>query len=158
MGFAWQDHFIKGGETVGGMWLNALRMTIVPLVVALLITGIAASAAAARASRLSSRALVLYVALLWVSAIAAAVLTPLLLGLFPRPAESAAALREALSTAAPVGDAPSFWDFIASIVPSNVVSAAAEEAILPLILFTFMFGFAVTRLSEEPRERIVGFF
>ena len=34
-------------EPIGGMWLNALRMTIVPLVVALLITGVAASAEAA---------------------------------------------------------------------------------------------------------------
>lgn len=158
MGFVYQDGAIEAGEKIGGMWLDALRMTIVPLVVALLITGIAASAQAARASKLSSRALVLYVILLWTSAVAAAVLTPLLLGIFPLPAESAASLREALAGAAPVGEAPSFLDFLASIVPSNVISAAAEEAILPLILFTFLFGFAVTRLPEEPRERIVGFF
>ena len=44
-------------EPIGGLWLNALQMTIVPLVVALLITGIAASAEAARASRLATRAL-----------------------------------------------------------------------------------------------------
>lgn len=158
MGFAYQDGAIEAGEKIGGMWLNALRMTIVPLVVALLVTGIAASAAAARASRLSSRALLLFVVLLWTSALAAAVLTPLLLGLFPLPAESATALREALSSAGPVGAAPSFLDFLASIVPSNVIAAAAEEAILPLILFTFLFGFAVTRLAEAPRERIVGLF
>lgn len=158
LGFLYQDGAIEAGEKIGGMWLNALRMTIVPLVVALLITGIAASAQAARASKLSSRALLLFVALLWISALAAAVLTPLLLNMFPLPAESAAALREALSSADPVGEAPSFLDFLASIVPSNVISAAAEEAILPLILFTFLFGFAVTRLPEEPRERIVSFF
>lgn len=157
-GFVYQDGAIEAGEKIGGMWLNALRMTIVPLVVALLVNGIAASAKAARASKLSSRALVLYVILLWVSAIAAALLTPLLLGIFPLPGESAAALRDALATAEPVGAAPSFLDFLYSIVPSNAIAAAAEEAILPLILFTFLFGFAVTRLPEEPRERIVGFF
>ena len=73
------------------MWLNALQMTIVPLVVALLITGIADSAKAARASRLATRALIFFVALLFPSAIAAALLTPLFLNLFPLPAESAAA-------------------------------------------------------------------
>jgi proton glutamate symport protein len=133
-------------------------MTIVPLVVSLLVTGIAASAAAARASKLATRALILFVCLLWTSALAAALLTPLLLGLFPLPAESAAALRGALTTAGAVGEAPSFADFLSSIVPSNVVAAAAEDAILPLILFTLVFAFALVQLPEEPRERLIGFF
>ena len=36
--------------------------------------------------------------------------------------------------------------------------AAAEDAILPLILFTLVFAFALTRLPAEPRARLVGFF
>lgn len=157
-GGAWVPQAIAIAEPIGGMWLNALRMTIVPLVVSLLITGVAASAAAARASKLATRALVLFVTLLWTSALIAALLTPLLLQLFPLPVESAAALRGALATAEQVGAAPSFADFLASIVPSNAIAAAAEDAILPLILFTLVFAFAVTRLPEEPRERLVGFF
>ena len=145
-------------EPIGGMWLNALQMTIVPLVVALLITGIAASAKAARANRLATRALIFFLVFLALSALTAAVLTPLLLHLFPLPAESAAALRAALTTTAPVGDAPSFADFIRSIVPTNPVAAASETAVLPLIVFTLVFAFAMVRLPEEPRERLVGFF
>jgi proton glutamate symport protein len=157
-GGAWTERAIGVAEPIGGMWLNALRMTIVPLVVSLLVTGIAASAAAARASKLATRALILFVSLLWLSALSAALLTPLLLGLFPLPAESAAALRGALGTAAAVGEAPSFADFLNSIVPSNVVAAAAEDAILPLILFTLVFAFALVQLPEAPRERLIGFF
>lgn len=157
-GLAWTPQLIAVAEPIGGMWLNALQMTIVPLVVALLITGIAASAKAARASRLAVRALIFFVAFLFLSALTAAVLTPLFLDLFPLPAESAAALRAALSTTAPVGDAPSFSDFIRSIVPTNPVAAASETAILPLILFVLVFAFAMVRLPEEPRERLVGFF
>src|SRR5918996_1047210 len=70
-------------EPVGALWINALRMTIVPLVVALLITGVAASAEAARAGRLAGRAIVLFVVILWLSSLAAALLTPLFLDLFP---------------------------------------------------------------------------
>ena len=145
-------------EPIGGLWLNALQMTIVPLVVSLLITGIAASAEAARAGRLARRALILFVILLWCSAIAAALLMPVLLGLFPLPAESAAALRAALTGATPVGEVPSFVDFFRNIVPTNPIAAAAQDAILPLILFTLVFAFAMTRLPQEPRERLVGFF
>ncbi len=39
-------------DVIGALWLNALRMTVVPLVVALLVTGIVQTAAAARAGRL----------------------------------------------------------------------------------------------------------
>jgi proton glutamate symport protein len=155
---AWTPQLIAVAEPIGGMWLNALQMTIVPLVVALLITGVAASAKAARASRLAVRALIFFVAFLFLSALTAAVLTPLFLDLFPLPAESAAGLRAALSTSAPVGEAPSFSDFIRSIVPTNAVAAASETAILPLILFVLVFAFAMVRLPEEPRERLVGFF
>lgn len=157
-GGAWVDGAIGVAEPIGGMWLNALRMTIVPLVVALLVTGIAASAMAARASKLATRSLILYVALLWASAIAAAVLTPLLLNLFPLPAESAAALREALSSTEATGEAPTFASFLQSIVPGNVFAAAAQDAILPLIIFTLLFAFAITRLPEEPRQRLVDLF
>ena len=75
-GGAWVERAILIFEPIGGMWLNALRMTIVPLVVSLLVTGIAASAEAARAGKLASRALLLFIALLWTSSIASALLTP----------------------------------------------------------------------------------
>ena len=56
VGGAWVDRAIAVAEPIGAMWLNALRMTIIPLVVSLLITGIAASAEAARAGRLARKA------------------------------------------------------------------------------------------------------
>jgi Na+/H+-dicarboxylate symporter len=157
-GGGWVAGAIATAEPIGGMWLNALQMTIVPLVVSLLITGIAASAEAARASRLATRALILFIALLWISSIMAALLTPALLGWFPLPAESAEALRGALATAAPVGDAPGFGDFLRSIVPTNPIAAASESAILPLIVFVVVFAFALIRLPEEPRKTLTGFF
>ncbi|HEV2816994.1 MAG TPA: dicarboxylate/amino acid:cation symporter [Allosphingosinicella sp.] len=157
-GGAWVERSAAFAEPIGGLWLNALQMTIVPLVVALLITGIAASAEAARASRLATRAILLFVALLWTSAIAAALLTPLFLNLFPLPAESADALRQALTTAQPVGAAPSFADFVRSLIPTNPVAAASENAILPLIVFVVIFAFALIRLPDGPRETMVGFF
>jgi Na+/H+-dicarboxylate symporter len=158
MGGAWVERAAGMAEPIGGMWLNALRMTIVPLVVSLLVTGIAATAEAARAGRLATRAMVLFVVLLWTSSVTAALLTPLLLGLFPLPAESTEALRQALTTTQPVGEVPGFADFLRSIVPTNPVAAAAEDAILPLIVFTLVFAFALTRLPAEPREGLTGFF
>ncbi|HEY0446245.1 MAG TPA: dicarboxylate/amino acid:cation symporter [Allosphingosinicella sp.] len=145
-------------DPIGALWLNGLRMTIVPLLVALLVTGIAQTAEAARAGLIAGRALAWIVVLMTSSAILGAVLTPLFLAVAPMPEASAAALRSALTTTAPVGEVPPFADFLRAIVPTNPISAAASDAILPLIIFTGVFAFAVTRLPPEPRTILTGFF
>src|SRR5688500_7600545 len=109
-GGGWVEHVISVASPLGGLWLNALQVTIIPLVVSLLITGIAAAAKAARASRLASRSLVVFIILLWSSSLAGALLTPLFLDLWPLPGDSAAALRGALSTTPAVGEVPTFAD------------------------------------------------
>lgn len=150
---------IRIADPVGGIWLDALRMTIVPLVVALLITGIAATAEAARAGRLALRALILFLVVLWTSAILAAVLMPLLLGLWPLPPANGEALKAALGSApATAGNVPPIGQFLRGVVPTNPLSAAANDNMLPLIFFTTVFGFAVTRLPAEARGRLTDFF
>ena len=145
-------------DPVGALWLNGLRMTIVPLVVALLITGIVQSAQAARAGRMAAGTVLAIVGLMTLSAIVGAILTPLFLSLVPMPAESAAALKAALSTAPEVAAVPPFGEFLRALVPTNVIAAAATDQILPLILFTTVFAFAVTRLPEDQRVTLSGFF
>lgn len=147
------------GETVGGLWLDSLRMTIVPLLVSLLVTGISANAEAARAGGIAARAVVMFACLLLSSSILAAIMIPSLLSVFPLAPDSAEALRIALGQAAPTPtDTPPIASFLRSIVPTNPVAAAANDAILPLILFTAVFGFAVTRLPAEPRRTLTDFF
>lgn len=149
---------IPVAEPIGTAWLNGLQMTIIPLVVSLLVTGIAATAEAVRAGAVAARAIALILVVMASSAVISALLTPLLLDLFPIPAESAAALRSALSNVAEPGPVPSLAQFFLSVVPSNAVAAAASSAYLSLILFTLVFAFAVTRVEPEGRARLTGFF
>src|SRR5690606_13048122 len=83
--------FLMVADPVGGAWLDALRMTIIPLVVSLVITGIATTADAARGGGMALKALVLFLVLLWISSISAALLTPLFLDFWPIPADAGAA-------------------------------------------------------------------
>lgn len=145
-------------QPIGTTWLNALQMTVVPLVFALLVTGVAATAEAAQAGRLAGRAVALYVAVMAGSAIAAGFLTPLFLKLAPLPAESAAALRGALSGAEEVPPVPSLVDFFTGIVPSNVVKAIAESNFLSMIIFALIFAFALMRIAPELRETLIKLF
>ena len=145
-------------DPIGRAWLHALQMVIVPLIVALLVVGIAAGAEAARAGRIAGRAIGTFVVILWLNTIMAAIVLPILLGFWPLPETWAAGLRTALSGAKPVGAVPSLAQFFDNIVPTNVVSAAAADAFLPLTVFALVFAFAITQLAPEPRKLIVGLF
>lgn len=145
-------------DPVGALWLNGLRMTIVPLVVALLITGIARTAEAARAGAVAGRAMVWIVCVMCGSAVLGAILMPSFLALVPMPVAAADALKGALTTTGAVIPPPPFVAFVKSIIPTNVVAAAASDAILPLLIFALVFAFAITRLPPEPRGILTGFF
>ena len=148
----------EAADVIGTLWLNGLRMTVVPLVVALLITGIAQTAAAARAGKLAFRAVLTMITILWCSATMAAFVTPALLSAFPMPVEAGAALKQALSSAPSTGEVKPVSEFLRAIVPTNPFAAAASDAILPLIIFTTAFSFAILRLPDGKRTLITGFF
>jgi Na+/H+-dicarboxylate symporter len=143
---------------IGSAWLHGLQMVIVPLVVGLLVTGVAAGADAARAGRIAGRAVLCFVLVLWATTLMAAAVMPLLLDLWPLPPAWAAALRGSLTGARPAGPVPGLAAFFDNVVPSNVVATAAADAFLPLTVFTLVFAFAVTHLPDEPRRLLVGFF
>ena len=145
-------------DPIGALWLNGLRMTIVPLVVALLVTGIAQTAEAARAGRIAGLSLAWILTIMSLSAVMGAVLMPLFLSLVPMPVASANALKAALTGAPAVAEVPPFSEFVRAIVPTNPVAAAANDAILPLLIFTGVFAFALTKLPSESRGRLTGFF
>lgn len=144
---------------VGGLWLDALRMTVVPLVFALLVSGISAAANAAAAGGIAARSLGLFVLLLCAGAAFSAIVMPLLLILFPVLPNAATALSAgaAASTTA-IPPPPPLSEWLHGIIPVNAIAAASTGAMLPVVVFALFFGFAATRVSSEERERVVGFF
>ncbi|MEP7210875.1 MAG: cation:dicarboxylase symporter family transporter, partial [Alphaproteobacteria bacterium] len=146
-------------ESVGVLWLNALRMTVIPLVFCLLVTGIASVADAAATGRLAVRAIVVFAVLLVVATTYACIVIPAVLEIWP--VDPVAAVNfVAGAGAAPVAAAspPTIGEWLAALAPSNPISAAAEGAVLPLTVFAIFFGFAATRLPTAQREPMVGFF
>jgi proton glutamate symport protein len=146
-------------ESVGGLWLNSLRMTVVPLIFAVLVTGIAGVADAAATGRLAVKTLAMIVTALIFSAGFTVVFANSFYALWPVAEAGGAALR-AGAVAAPdlVKQAPNFIDFVKGLAPQNAIKAASEDAILPLVVFASFFGFAVTRLPDTRRRAIFEFF
>lgn len=145
-------------ETVGLLWLKALTMTIIPLIVALLVTGITATADAARAGTLAARAVATFLGAIFLTGLMSLLVTPLLLRIFPLSADAAGALRRGLGGAAEAPPSPTFADFILGLIPTNPIAAAAETKVLPLIVFTTIFAFAMTRIAPDQRASLSGLF
>jgi proton glutamate symport protein len=144
-------------EYIGELWLNALRMTVVPLVFSLMVTGIASVADAAATGRLAARSLFVIAILLVTATVYACLVLPLAYAIWPvDPAAAARLVADAGHVE--VVSPPTVGQWLAQLAPSNVVAAAAESAVLPLVVFAIFFGFAATRLPAVQREPMVGFF
>ena len=135
---------------IGRLWLDALTMTVVPLVFSLLVTGILGAAQDARQNRVALRALAWFAVLLAGGCLAAAASTTLLLDLWP-VGDAAASLR-APAGAAPVPGGASDW--LSGIIPTNPIKAAAETAMVPLVVFALFFGFAAARVAADLQQAL----
>jgi proton glutamate symport protein len=148
-------------STVGGLWLDALKMTVIPLIIALLITGVVSGTDQARAGRIAAQSVIWFVIVLTSSAAFGALAMPALLEAFPLPASSAEALRAGLASvdsAATAASVPTVQDWLKSLIPTNPIAAAANDQVLALVVFTAIFGFAVTRIDADGRQAIAKFF
>ena len=152
--------FIAIASTVGGLWLSALEMTVVPLIIALLVTGIGQSAEAAKGGRIAGRAVLWIVILSTASAIVGMVLSLSLVRLLPVSATAAAALRGSATVPGPAasGAGQSVGSFFNSLIPANVFSAATNSDILALVVATLLFALAATRLAPARRKILTEFF
>ena len=155
-----QGGVIGTASFVGTLWLNALKMTVIPLVVALLIVGIAKSAEAANAGRIAGRSVLWIVIVCTASAVFGALVILLLTHLFPLPRNTAAGLQAALAgieNKTPES-LPGIAEFFKGVIPDNVVAAAANGDILPLVVFSLLFALALGYISEAGRRMLLGFF
>jgi Na+/H+-dicarboxylate symporter len=146
---------------IGSLWVNAIRMTVIPLVVSLLITGVASATDVKSIGRLGGRTLVVFVLLLAGVAAVVVPLAPSLFALLPaggaKPALPAGAA-EAAGQIASSGTTQTFGAWLTSLIPSNPIAAAANGEMVSLILFTILLALAIARSSPAARTALVGFF
>jgi proton glutamate symport protein len=157
---AFRDNALGIASFVGTLWLNALKMTVIPLVVALLVVGIAKSAEAAQAGRIAARSVVWIVIICTVSSIFGAIAAVALTQAFPLSHETAQLLQGALGKVEQTasGPLPGAAEFFKGVVPPNVIAAANNGDILPLTVFAVLFALALTRIGAESRRTVVDFF
>lgn len=155
----WLLALVRFLEPVGAIFVNAIRMAVVPLVVASLIGGIVSITDERSLTRLGVRSLMVFGALAISAAVLATVVAAPVLARLDIDPSVAEGLRQpaAAGSTAPT-TAPGLAQWFTDLVPSNPVKAAADGAMLPLIIFTLAFGVALTKVAAERREAVVGFF
>jgi len=145
-------------QPIGTLWLNALQMTVVPLVLALVVVGVNTATDAAASGRVARRAIVAFIVLLTGGALFTALAAPVVFGWFSHDP----ALRATLDTAAipaAAQAAPLSWvGALTATIPSNAIMAAAQSAMLPLVVFALFLGFALTRIAPARRALLLEFF
>lgn len=137
---------------VGKLWIDALTMTVVPLLFSLLVTG-AGGAAQNAGAAVSRQAMGWFALLLICACLASAAATMSILAVWPVPMEA--------STLQPAGEPPavaqaSAW--LDSIIPTNPIRAAADMAVVPLVVFALLFGFALGRIEPALRDQVQAVF
>jgi proton glutamate symport protein len=146
---------------IGTLWVNAIRMTVIPLVVALLISGIVSAKDAKTIGRLGGRTFLVFALLLIGTALVVMPIAPAVFAMLPRdpamrPPLPAGAAQAAGEVAA--GPAPGLAAWLTSLIPTNPIAAAANGAIVPLIIFSLLLALAIARGSESTRASLGGFF
>jgi Na+/H+-dicarboxylate symporter len=145
---------------VGTLWLNALKMTVIPLVVALLVVGVARSAEAALGGRIAGRSVLWIVIICTASAMFGAIAIVALTHMVPLPRGTAEGLQGALSgiEQKAAGPMPGVADFFKGVIPDNVFAAATNGDVLPLVVFSVLFALALGRIGESGRRTVVDLF
>lgn len=137
----------------GDLFISLLRMVIVPLVFASIISGVASIASGRTVGRLFGKTLGYYVLTSFLAAS-----TGLLMVNLIKPGDGAdmAGVVTADPSEAP---RPELTDMLPDIVPENIFRAASEGMMLPIIFFAIVFGVAVATLpNQRARETLTGIF
>ena len=146
-------------EPIGALWVNAIRMTVIPLLMALMITAIAGQENTGLVAQLGGKTMALFISMIVASSFFSFLVAPPLIAMLNIDPEASRRLLE--STAIEnVGsnELPPFRDWLIALIPINPIRAAADNAVLPLMIFTGLFSMALLQIGNEQREHVVAFF
>ena len=141
--------FAEGVEPIGTAFVNLLKMVVVPLVTTVIFVGVARLGDLRRLGRLGGLTLAFFL----VTTVASVLIGMVVMRLFLPLASASAAQAMAATPEAPT--LPGFVDFLVSLIPSNPFEAAADGALLPLIVFTVLVAAATGALPAAQRNSLL---
>jgi proton glutamate symport protein len=159
--------FFSAYGFVGTLFINALKMLIVPLIMSSIIVGVAGIGGGGNLGRLGGKTLVFYGLTSMLAILVGLVLVNLVQpGIVNgEPARdllaleaSTRAVAESVGSAAGAGGGGQLAQMFLSMVPPNIVQAAANGQMLGLIFFSIVFGYFMTRVGHEQGDAMYKFW
>ena len=148
-GNEWLMMIAKGFAPFGTIFMNAIRMVVLPLIATIIFTSIARLGDPRKLGRIGGMTIAYY----WITLIPAIAIGMATMKVGLQFASEIEMPQAAATTIPPL---QSIVDFLVSLVPANPFAAASEGTILPLIVFTALVAAATGTLAEERRERLIG--
>jgi proton glutamate symport protein len=139
-------------EPLAEIFLRLLRMAIMPLIITSIISGVVSVGSATGLGRLGIKTFSYYI----LSSLIAIVTGLVLVNIF-KPgvgAEIGLELSPEKITATEQG----IGELLINLIPENPFAAMARGDVLPIIFFSILFGFFVTKLSQKPKAQLSDFF
>ena len=143
---------------LGSLWVNAIRMTIMPLLMALVVVAIAGQGRSGRVLAIGGKTLSLFVGLILLSSLFALLFAAPLIGLLEICSENSNVVLASSQVTAERAPLPPFKDWLIGLIPANPFAAAANGDILPLMIFTVVFSLALIQIDERLAKNVVTFF
>lgn len=138
---------------VGTLWLNALKMTLIPLVFALVAHGTISLDRSGGGGRLLGVAMPLLVGLMVLGMAGGMAFGLLFEHIWPVAPGIAGAIGGA---AVPIPEkTPTLTEMIVNLIPTNLIAAAGEGALASIVIFATIFGFAVSRIDAVDGEPVI---
>jgi proton glutamate symport protein len=144
-------------DVIGTLWTNAIRMTVIPLIATLTVASVAGTGATADLKRAMVRAVLVFVVLLLCGGVLAMLIGQLGFANFALPAEVAARIRATATVVGATPTLPTLSQRIIEMIPVNPVKAAADGALLPLVVFSLALGFALKQIAADRRDAVITF-
>lgn len=149
---AWFGPAMLGVEWLGTLFLNALKMMIIPLIIAAVVTGVASLGDVRKLGRVGG-----FTVLYYASTTAVAVILGLIIVNIIQPGAGAANLSTEVPETVAARETIGVADIVLSMVAPNLVAAAAETQLLPLIVFSLVFAAALTTIGARGKT-LLAFF
>ena len=143
---------------LGSLWVNAIRMTIMPLLMALVVVAIAGQGRSGRVLAIGGKTLSLFVGLILLSSLFALLFAAPLIGLLEICSENSNVVLASSQVTAERAPLLPFKDWLIGLIPANPFAAAANGDILPLMIFTVVFSLALIQIDERLAKNVVTFF
>ncbi len=147
-GHPWLHAIARESAPLGKLFINAIKMVVIPLVAAVIFSSIARLGNPRKLGKIGGLTLVFYAVTLIPAIIIGMAVMAIGVQFAPK-------LETANAGAVSVPKLQGITEFLVSLVPSNPFAAAADGAILPLIVFTALFAAAAGTLAKHRRERMV---